>query len=117
MIKFFLMILMSLLSLAAQLNLKLTAPLLPTSFSQVFNGGLGSLAILVLRAGLFSGLSLGATWVCYRKFGFLELIVAQSSFYLFAFLSSYYFFDEPLLINRIVGVFVILCGVILFNIK
>lgn len=115
--KLFLIVLAAFTAIASQTNLKLVAPLLPTSFQQAVDLGYIRSAWLFFRIFGISGLSLLVTVICYRYFGFLEFMVAQSLVYVFAVAVSYYFFDEPLYLNRIAAVVLILCGIGLYSVK
>ena len=115
--KLFLIVLAAVTAIASQANLKLVAPLLPTSFRQAIDLGYMRSTWLFFRIFGVSGLSLLVTVICYRYFGFLEFLVAQSLVYVFAIAVSYYFFDEPLYLNRIAAVILILCGIGLYYAK
>ncbi|MGK5086536.1 hypothetical protein WDW86_03165 [Bdellovibrionota bacterium FG-2] len=114
MVKVLLILLASTVSILAQINLKATSPRLPLSFPALQQLGYASFAVLILRAGLFSGASLLVTWVAYKRFGFLELIVAQSVVFVFAVAASYLVFQEPVTMNKIASVAFILVGIGLF---
>jgi len=101
-------------SLIAQSNLKATSPQLPNNFDQLMNGNIKVQLWILSRAIFFSGLSLVISWYAYKKFGFLELMVAQSVIYFAALLVSYFVFHEPVGLNKIGAVTLISMGVALF---
>lgn len=115
--KLFLIVLAAITAIASQTNLKLVAPFLPTSIQQAIDLGYIRAAWLFFRVFVVSGLSLLVTVICYRFFGFLEFMVAQSLVYVLAVAVSYCFFDEPLYLNRIAAVVLILCGIGLYTVK
>jgi multidrug transporter EmrE-like cation transporter len=115
--KLFLVVLAAISAIVAQMNLKVVAPMLPSSFHQAINLGLGNSMWLFFRIAGISGISLLVAMICYRYLGFLEFLVAQALVYVFAIAVSYYFFHEPLYLNRIGAVVLILCGIGLFYIK
>lgn len=110
MVKASLILFFCLISTLAQINLKVTAPRIPSSLHDLKLMGYASFAFLVLRVAFVSGLSLVATWVCYRKFEFIEFMVAQSGVYLFLLLAGRYIFGESLSLHRILAVLFILIG-------
>lgn len=115
--RWLLVLLMALASIAAQVNLKLTSSALPLSWAQAADLGLAKAFLLVLRAGLLSGLALLLTWYTYKYFGFLELFVASSVTYVLAVFVGRMVFDEPITWARLGGVALVACGVGLFFVK
>jgi drug/metabolite transporter (DMT)-like permease len=115
--RWLLVLLLACSSVVAQINLKSTAPHLPLSWAQATELGLGHAALLILRAGGLSGLTLLLTWYSYKYFGFLELFVATGLTYVLAVVVSYYLFHEVLTWQRVGGVTLVACGVGLFFIK
>lgn len=110
-IKFVLLVAGSLISVIAQVNLKLISPHMPTSWQAAVDLGMLKSAILFLRAALFSGMSLLMTLYCYKYFEFLEFILASTLTYLFAVLVSHYYFGEPITVNKMISMFLILAGI------
>ena len=115
--RWLLVILLTCASTAAQVNLKLTSPLLPLSWSQAIELGLGQALVLLLRAGGLSGLALVITWYAYKYFGFLELWVVTATTYIAAAAVAYFVFEEPLTWLRVGGLAMVACGVGLFFAK
>lgn len=115
--RWLLVLLMAFASVAAQVNLKATSSRLPVSLAQAAELGFGRAALLVLRAGSLSGITLVITWYAYRHFGFLELWVASALTYIVAVVASYYVFDEVLTWPRIGGIGLVAAGVGLFFVK
>ena len=109
--------LMAFASVLAQVNLKVTSPLLPLSYAQAVELGLVRAALLVGRVGATSGLALLLTWYTYKYFGFLELFVASSVTYVLAVIVARGVFEEPITWSRIGGVMLVACGVGLFFVK
>jgi len=105
---------MALVSVLAQVNLKVTAPHLPTSWDAAVELGLVRAAVLVGRVGFTSGLSLLLTWYTYKYFGFLELMIASATTYVLAVFVARVFFEEPLTLARLGGVVLVTAGVTLF---
>jgi drug/metabolite transporter (DMT)-like permease len=96
------------------MNLKATAPQIPTNLGALAEMGYLNFLVLLLRVGSISGLSLLLTWICYRNFSFLELVVAQSVIYIFAIAVSFFYFQESISWNKITAVFFILIGIACF---
>ena len=101
----------------AELNLKLTAPDLPGSFRAITKIGFKKSSYILGRVAFFSGLSLLTTWYCYKRFGFLELILVQSSSYVFALLVGRIWFREHISVNRVLGMIMVMTGIGLFYFK
>jgi hypothetical protein len=115
--RWILVLLMAFASVAAQINLKVTSPRLPTSIAQAIDLGLLRAILLVLRAGSLSGITLVITWYAYKYFGFLELWVASALTYVVAVVAGHYVFAEQITWPRIGGVALVTLGVGLFFVK
>ena len=98
-------------SLIAQINLKNSSGELPTSIDAAMALGLARSAWLICRAAFFSGISLVLTWYCYKRFQFLELILVQSLSYVFFAAASYFYFHEPVTLQRTLAMGLILSGI------
>ena len=112
--KFLIIIVFCVVSLCAQMNLKSTSQFLPTKFSEVITV---SFFILLVRALVISGASLALSWYSYRKFGLLELMVAQALSYVFVIAASIFIYNEPFRLNHLFAVILILSGILLYNAK
>jgi multidrug transporter EmrE-like cation transporter len=115
--RWLLILLLACFSVTAQINLKVTSPLLPVNWQQAAALGVLRSGLLVVRAGAFSGMTLMTTWYSYKYFGFLELFVATGLTYILAVAVSYFWFAEPITWLRICGVAAIAGGVGLFFAK
>ena len=103
--------------IVAQINLRLTSAYLPSSLGDLKRMGILKPAFLLARIGLFSGLSLALTWYSYRKLGFLEMFSGTSLIYVFAIIVSYYLFHEPLTLNRIGSILLIIIGIWMYYLR
>ena len=109
--KLALILLSSVVSLVAQINLKESAGQLPTSWAAATALGVGRSLWLLFRAGFFSGMSLVVTWYCYKRFEFLEFILVQAVFYIFAGAASYFYFHEVLTLQKLAAMGLIMAGI------
>jgi drug/metabolite transporter (DMT)-like permease len=112
-----LMAVLACVAVLAQFNMKVTSPLLPTSYQQAADLGFFRAVLLVMRVGFTSGMSLLLTWYTYKYFGFLELLVASSLTYVLGVFVARFFFAEPITWARIGGVILVTGGVSLFFVK
>lgn len=115
MVKYGLLALSLIMSLLAQINLKVTSPRLPTSWNDLQLLGWYDAAILALRVGTISGLSLVLSWYAYKKFSFLEFLISTTLFYPMAGIIGYVFFREAYKWNHLVATLLIIIALIIYN--
>jgi hypothetical protein len=111
--KLILLVSSAVVSSLAQAYLKYTSNKLPSNMSQLFEFATVDGMLLVLRVGLLSGTSLALTWYAYRKFGFIELVIAQSLGYVFYILVAAFIFEESVSLRNIASVILILIAIAL----
>ena len=105
----------SIMSVLVQLNLRSTSGALPTSVDSLKSMEWAATFFLLMRVGLVSAFSMFINWYAYKKFGYLELLVAQSVMYFFAFATDIFILGQPFMWKKLLALLFIAAGVSIFN--
>jgi hypothetical protein len=78
-----------------------------------FAQNIGRYMFSLLQIGIASGASLVMTFWCYRNMTFVQFLLSQSLFYIFAFLYAFLVLNEPMSFWRLVAILCFIPGLLI----
>jgi hypothetical protein len=111
--KFYLILLLGFASIFSQINMKVVANIFSATPNLFESKNILMTSLLVVRVGIPALITLLLTLYCYTKFGFYELVMAQSVYYIFALLAKYFYFHEKITTTDVVALLLIISAITL----
>jgi hypothetical protein len=111
MLKFWLILTWVFVALLNQLNIRHASQ---STIGIRFSDDITHWIYISLRVSIVAAISLVVTALCYRYFGFIEFLVAQSSYYVFSLFAARFILNEIVGIRQYVAVVIIVLGVSIY---
>ncbi len=79
----------------------------------IFTQNIGKYVSSFMQVGIASGASLLMTFFCYRNMTFVQFLLSQSLFYIFAFFYAFLILNEPMSFWRIIAILCFIPGLLI----